>query len=89
MTVLIVGQVFLVFAECSPDQPFWESSLRGNRVMPVVLGAIMISLLAARNVSPLADFLNLAPLAIAGWALASAIALITTLWLEPATADGR
>ncbi len=86
MTTLMIGQVCMVLTERSPDQPIWKRGLRGNRILVVALVATPVSLLAALYVPFLADILRLAPLSVPDWALAAAVALITTLWMEPVKA---
>ncbi len=83
VATLLLGEVILVLVERAPSIPIWRASVGGNRALPVVLGATILSLLVAVYVPPVSALVHLAPLAPADWTLASVIAGAATLWLEP------
>jgi Ca2+-transporting ATPase len=86
LTALILGQSLLVLVERGGDQPLWARPLGGNLALPAVLGATLASLFAILYIPYLATTLRVAPIGLHEWGVASVVALVTTLWLEPAKA---
>jgi Ca2+-transporting ATPase len=82
VTALLLGQLVLVLATRSPARPLWATSLGGNPTLPAVLGATLLSLVAALYVPPLARALELAPLSLAEWLIAALVAALATLTIE-------
>jgi Ca2+-transporting ATPase len=82
LTTLILGQTLLVLVERSPDRPLWRATWAGNRALPYIIGAVLITLPAMLYLPPLAALLKLAPLFAGDWAIAGAVALGTTAWAE-------
>ena len=83
LATLILGQVMLVLVERAPTTPVWWFGQRMNRLLPIVLGATIVSLLAVLYLPPLAALLKVAPLSLSAWGIVVAAVLVTTLWREP------
>ncbi|MHB1414827.1 MAG: HAD-IC family P-type ATPase, partial [Chloroflexota bacterium] len=83
ITTLLLGQMLIVLGERSSGQARWRTGLRGNRSLPTVLAATLASLLLALYVPPVTRLVEMYPLSLAEWGIASAVALISVLWLEP------
>jgi Ca2+-transporting ATPase len=83
LATMIFGQSVLVLLERVPDRPVWHAPLRGNRVLPLVLAASVGSVPLAVLLPPLARLLKLAPFGLSQWAVAAAVALVCTVWVEP------
>ncbi len=83
LATMIFGQSVLVLLERAPDRPLWHAPLRGNRVLPLILAASVGSVPLAVLLPPLARLLKLAPLSLSQWAVAAALALVCTVWVEP------
>ncbi len=85
---LLCSQPFLIAIERSPDGPLWRTGLRLTPQFMVATSSIAAVAAAAVYVAPFADLLHLAPFPPSGWAVALAIAAITTLWAEPLKGRG-
>lgn len=83
LAAMVLGQSMLVLLERSPDRPFWRTSWRGNRVLPLILAVSIGSVPLAVLLPPLAQLLKLAPIGLSQWAVAAAVALVCTVWVEP------
>ncbi len=83
LATMVFGQSVLVLLERSPDRPLWQTSLRGNRMLPFILAASVGSVPLVVLLPPLAHLLKLAPLDARQWAAAVLVALLSTLWVEP------
>ena len=81
VATLLVGQALLVLMERAGPEPVWRVGVRGNRVLPAVLG-LTVAIIAAVFVVPGArDVFDLAPLSPGGWVVAVvAAALATGAW---------
>ncbi|HET9017457.1 MAG TPA: cation-transporting P-type ATPase [Thermomicrobiaceae bacterium] len=82
IATLVLGQTLAVFLIRAGERPLWRAGLGGNRLLPWVIGASLLSLLAALYVPPVARLLSLAPLGAAQLGLAALIAAASTLWWE-------
>jgi Ca2+-transporting ATPase len=82
LAALILGQTITVLGTRSPDRPLWQTGLRGNHVLPWIVGATLASLLVALYVPPVAVLVKLAPPSPGELAVAAAVALLTTIWPE-------
>ncbi|MCL5962361.1 MAG: cation-transporting P-type ATPase [Chloroflexi bacterium] len=82
LSTLILAQVLLVLMERSPDRPFWRAGLRGNWYLPVILLAVLASLVIFTYVPVFYSALHLAPLSGGDWLLSAAAAGVSTLWVE-------
>ncbi len=80
---LIVGQLFFVVATRSPDRPMWRARYAGNRMLPVIVTASVVSLLLGMYVPLVSATLGLAPLSLDQWLAVVMVAAVTTLWSEP------
>lgn len=82
LAALLLGQIILVLSARSPTTAFWRAPLRGNRMLPPVLGVTIASLAVVLYVPPLASILQVAPPSAVEWILAAGVAGATTLWPE-------
>ncbi|HEU4642045.1 MAG TPA: cation-translocating P-type ATPase [Gemmatimonadaceae bacterium] len=86
---LLLGQVGLVLEARAPRLPAWCVPVRGNRMIVPVLLATIATLVLALHVPALAAVVKVAPIGVAGWGGALAVALAATLWVEPVKAWRR
>jgi len=80
--LLLVGQLFLLLVERTPDRPLW----RGRSATPTlrwVLVTFATTILAANYIPPVARLLKLAPPSPLAWLTVIGAAAVTTLWSEP------
>ena len=83
---LVLGQLLLVLVERSDDLHVWHR-LGDNRVLPWIVAGTVALLLLLEAVPPVAERVHLAAPSPMGWALAAAVAAVTTLWGEFAKRD--
>ncbi|HVA41641.1 MAG TPA: HAD-IC family P-type ATPase, partial [Candidatus Binataceae bacterium] len=80
MVVVILGSLFLMWAELAGDRPWWRTPL------PTRAGFWIVSLLVAASLpifmalGPIAALLQIAPIAPRDWAKAAALAMVPVLW---------
>jgi P-type Ca2+ transporter type 2C len=81
VATLLVGQALLVLMERAGPEPVWRVGVRGNCVLPAILG-LTLSTIAAIFVVPAArDLFDLAALSPGGWIIAvGAAVLVTGVW---------
>jgi Ca2+-transporting ATPase len=89
LATLILGQIGLVLAERSPDQPVWRKGVAGNRMLAWVVAGTLASLFVALYVPPVAAMLHLGTLTLRDWGVAAAAGLAGSLWFEPVKALRR
>jgi Ca2+-transporting ATPase len=92
LATLVLGQIVLVLSARAPARPLWQTSLRGNRMLLLVLGITAASLAAVLYVRPIASILEVTPPVGAEWLAATGVAVATTLWHDvwkPLWASGR
>jgi magnesium-transporting ATPase (P-type) len=83
LVALLLGQLVLVFCVRTSSQPFWRSETGWNpRILPVLTG-ILILLGLAVWIPIFKHAVHIAGLSAMQFTLAFAVALATTLWLEP------
>jgi P-type Ca2+ transporter type 2C len=80
MVVVIVGSLFLMWAEIAGDRPWWRTPLPARASFWIVSVLVAASLPVFMAVGPAADLLRIAPVAPRDWAMAAALALIPVLW---------
>ena len=81
VATLLVGQALLVLMERAGPEPVWRVGVRGNRVLPAVLGLTVGTIAAIFVVPGARDVFDLAPLSPSGWFVAVvAAALATGAW---------
>jgi len=66
----------------SPAGPFWETGLRGNKLLPPILAAALATLAVFLYLPPLASVMAFAPLSARQIAIAVGLALVCTMPLE-------
>ena len=82
LATLVCAQVILVLQERSPEMPFWEKGLAGNRTLLPILAVTIASLLVLIYVPPVAAAFQLSPLPPLEWPLAAAVAAACTLGFD-------
>ena len=80
---LIIGQVGLVLVARSPDRPVWRTEIRRNRTVAGVLVPVVLTLVLALYIPPVATLLHLHPFPAAEWGVVVGVAALGTLWTEP------
>ena len=81
-SVLLLGQLFLLVAERSPDRPLWRGP-RPTATLWWVSAVFCAVTIAATYLGPFADLLEITPPAPAAWLIVVGIAAASTLWSEP------
>jgi Ca2+-transporting ATPase len=89
VATLLVGQTLLVLMERAGPEPVWRVGIRGNRVLPAVLGLTLVTIAAIFVVPAARDVFDLAPLSPGGWALAVVVAALATGGWELVKLRGR
>ena len=82
IATLVLGQTLAVFLIRADHRPLWRVGLAGNRLLPGVIGASLLTLIAALYLPPVAGLLKLVPLSLPDLLLAALVAAATTLWWE-------
>ena len=82
LIMLIVGQVLLVLVLRSPGAAFWRNTAHNVAVPVSVTGALAV-LLAVVLVPGLNDMMGLRSPGLFWWAVAVAVAVLATTWMEP------
>ncbi len=82
IALIVLAQMLLVLVERSPERPFWEAGLRGNRALPIVLAGSLASLLLLLYVPSLASAMSLAPLTVRDWSVVTVGAIASTMWID-------
>ena len=81
VATLLVGQAVLVLMERAGPEPVWRVGVRGNRVLPAVVGLTVAIIAAIFFVPGARDVFDLAPLSPSEWIVAVvAAALATGAW---------
>lgn len=78
VTALILGQTLLVLTARAEMRPLWHGP-GGNRVMPFILGASVLSVAAVPLVPQLGHVFHMRALDPAGWAVAFGVAVVAVL----------
>jgi Ca2+-transporting ATPase len=80
IALVIVGSLFLVWAEFAGARPWWRSLLpRSLRFWAVCVGALA-SLMAAMWIPKLAALVQIAPISAADWGVLIGISLASVIW---------
>ena len=82
LAALVCAQLLLVLQERSPERPFWEPGLGGNRALPPILASSLLSLVAMLYLPGLMAAAQMSPLALTDWPLALAVAAACTMGFE-------
>jgi magnesium-transporting ATPase (P-type) len=80
MVVVVMGSLFLVWAEYAGTRRWWRVRAPKQRRFWVVIFGVAISLPTFMLVSPLAALLMVRPIAAADWGIAISAAAITIGW---------
>ncbi len=80
---LLCSQPFLIAVERAPNVPLWRAGLRVTPQFLMAVASIVIVTVSIVYVDALADLLHLASFPTGAWAIAIAVAAVTTLWSEP------
>ncbi len=86
---LVLGQIVIALGARSPDRPLWQAGLRGNRVLPWIVGGTLASLVIVLYVSPVAAMVKLAPPSPGELAATAAAGVLATIWPEFAKLRAR
>lgn len=89
LAALVLGQTSIALGARSPDRPLWQAGLRGNPVLPWIVGGTLASLALALSVPPLAAVVKLAPPSPGELAVAAAAGILATIWPEFAKLRAR
>lgn len=81
-SVLLLGQLFLLVVERSPDHPLW-SGPRPTRTLWWVGAVFLAVTVASTYFGPFADLLEMEPPSPTAWLAVAGIAAASTLWSEP------
>ncbi len=80
---MVVGQVLLVLSQRCPDKPLWRATYSGNRVLPIVVGATLLTLPILSYLGPLARVMHFSAPSAIGWLVATIAGVASTVWIEP------
>jgi len=80
MVVIVLGSLFLMWAELAGDRPWWRTPLPARASFWIVSVLVAASLPIFMASGPIAALLQIAPIAARDWALAAALAVVPVLW---------
>ena len=80
MAVVILGSLFLMWAELAGDRPWWKTPLPTRASFWVVSLLVAASLPIFMALDPAATLLQIAPIAPRDWAIASLLAVVPVIW---------
>jgi P-type Ca2+ transporter type 2C len=80
MVVLVLGSLFLMWAELAGDRPWWKTPLPTRAGFWVVSLLVAASLPVFMAVGPLARLLQIALIAPRDWAIAGLLAIVPVVW---------
>jgi P-type Ca2+ transporter type 2C len=80
MVVVILGSLFLMWAELAGDRPWWRTPLPTRASFWIVSVLVAASLPIFMVFGPVAALLQIAPIAARDWAIAAALAVVPVLW---------
>ncbi len=80
MVVVILGSLFLMWAELAGDRPWWRTPLPARSSFWIVSMLVAASLPIFMALGPIAALLQIAPIAARDWAIATALAVVPVLW---------
>lgn len=80
MVVVVLGSLFLMWAEIAGDRPWWRTPLPARASFWIVSVLVAASLPVFMALGPAAALLRIAPVAPRDWAMAAALALVPVLW---------
>ena len=80
MVVVILGSLFLMWAELAGDRPWWRTPLPARSSFWIVSMLVAASLPIFMALGPIAALLQIAPIAARDWTIAAALAVVPVLW---------
>ncbi|HVB81438.1 MAG TPA: cation-transporting P-type ATPase [Candidatus Binataceae bacterium] len=80
MVVVILGSLFLMWAELAGDRPWWRTPLPARASFWMVSVLVAASLPLFMALGPVAALLQIAPIAPRDWAIAGLLAVAPVLW---------
>jgi len=83
--LLLVGQMFLLAVERSPERPLWRGPTP-TRTLCWVLALFAVTIVAVAYIGPFARLLKISPPSPLTWLLITGLAAAATLWSEPVKA---
>jgi len=88
MVVLIVGSLFLMWAEVAGDRAWWKTPLPARASFWIVTSTVAASLPVFMTFAPAASLLQVAPIAAGDWAIAAALSIVPVIWRAAGTSAG-
>jgi P-type Ca2+ transporter type 2C len=89
MVVVILGSLFLMWAELAGDRPWWRTPLPSRASFWIVSVLVAASLPIFMALGPIATLLQIAPIAPRDWAIAGLLAVIPVMWRVAGTEPFR
>jgi Ca2+-transporting ATPase len=86
MVVVIVGSLFLMWAEVAGDRAWWKTPLPARASFWIVTSMVTASLPVFMMLGPAAAVLQIAPIAPRDWAVAAALSIVPVIWRAAGTA---
>jgi Ca2+-transporting ATPase len=80
MVVVILGSLFLMWAELAGNRPWWRTPLPRRASFWIVSVLVAASLPIFMSLGPIATLLQIAPIAPRDWAIAAALAVVPVIW---------
>ena len=80
MVVLILGSLFLMWAELAGNRPWWRTPLPARASFWTVSVLVAASLPIFMALGPIATLLQIAPIAPRDWAIAALLAVVPVIW---------
>jgi Ca2+-transporting ATPase len=88
MVVVVVGSLFLMWAEVAGDRAWWKTALPTRVSFWIVTSMVAASLPIFMTLAPAASLLQIAPIAMRDWAIAAALSIVPVIWRIAGTAAG-
>lgn len=88
MVVVILGSLFLMWAELAGDRPWWRTPPPARVAFWVVSVLVAASLPLFMTVGPIAALLRIEPITTRDWAIAGLLAILPVLWRAAGTDIG-
>ncbi len=89
MVVVILGSLFLMWAELAGDRPWWRTPLPRRASFWIVSVLVAASLPIFMALGPIATLIQIAPIAPRDWAIGAALAVIPVMWRVAGTEPFR
>jgi Ca2+-transporting ATPase len=85
MVVVILGSLFLMWAELAGDRPWWKTPLPRRASFWIVSVLVAASLPVFMALGPVATLLRITPIAPRDWAIAALLAVVPVMWRAAGT----